>query len=200
MLDAERADPRAPGDRRMYLYFNYSESGALRWYVKVSRKGRRIGISEQYGTPAFDAAYEAAVTTLGGVLRVRRVKTEVKPGQPERRYLYVDVSQRGQVRHYVQLRNKLPKTRVRAESGTAAFEAEVDAAIAAQIALYGNEGDYINAQKQRNEPCPPCPPLKQSLARCAGTGTDISTASTGLAISASATRAWPPRPACNGPG
>lgn len=43
MLDTERRDPRAPGDRRMYLYFNYSESGSLRWYVKVSRKGRRSG-------------------------------------------------------------------------------------------------------------------------------------------------------------
>ena len=44
MLDTEKRDTRAPGDRRMYLYFNYSESGSLRWYVKVSRKGRRIGI------------------------------------------------------------------------------------------------------------------------------------------------------------
>lgn len=51
----------------MYLYFNYSESGSLRWYVKASRKGRRIGISEEYGTAAFDAAYEAAVAALGGV-------------------------------------------------------------------------------------------------------------------------------------
>lgn len=61
MLGTERRAPRAPGDRRMYLYFNYSESGSLRWYVKVSRKGRRIGISEEYGTSAFDAAYEAGV-------------------------------------------------------------------------------------------------------------------------------------------
>ena len=30
----------------MYLYFDYSPLGALRWYVKVSRKGRRIGIRE----------------------------------------------------------------------------------------------------------------------------------------------------------
>ncbi|WP_315719779.1 MULTISPECIES: hypothetical protein [unclassified Bradyrhizobium] len=92
----------------MYLYFNYSESGSLRWYVK----GRRIGIAEDYGTRAFDAAYEAAVAALGGVLRMRRVKGTNKPGQPERRYLYVDVSQRGQLRYYVQLRNKLPKTHV----------------------------------------------------------------------------------------
>jgi hypothetical protein len=58
------------------------------------------------------------------------------------------------VRYYVQLRNKLPKIRIKAEFGTPEFDAEVDAAIATQIALYGNEGDYINAQKQRNEaPC-----------------------------------------------
>jgi integrase len=157
MLETEERDPRAPGDRRMYLYFNYSESGSLRWYVKVSRKGRRIGIREEYGTSAFDAAYEAAVAALGGVMRMRRVKGTVKPDQPERRYLYADVSQRGQVRYYVQMRNKLPKIRIKAEFGTAEFEAEVGTAIAAQIALYGNEGDYINAQKQRNEPRPALP-------------------------------------------
>ena len=151
MLETERRDPRAPGDRRMYLYFNYSESGSLRWYVKVSRKGRRIGISEEYGTPAFDAAYDAAVAALGGAIRMRRVKATVKPDQPERRYLYVDVSRHGQVRYYVQLRNKLPKIRIKSEFGTPKFETEVDAVIATQIVLYGNEGDYANAQKQRNE-------------------------------------------------
>src|SRR5258708_39116971 len=36
-------------------------------------------------------------------------------------------------------------------------KAEVDTAIATQIALYGNEGDYINAQKQRNEARPALP-------------------------------------------
>jgi hypothetical protein len=56
----------------MYLYFDYSPLGALRWYVKVSRKGRRIGIREEYGTQAFDAAYDAAVAALGGVMRRRR--------------------------------------------------------------------------------------------------------------------------------
>ena len=157
MLDTEKRDPRAPGDRRMYLYFNYSESGSLRWYVKVSRKGRRIGISEEYGTPAFDAAYAAGVAALGGVMRMRRAKGTVKPDQPERRYLYVDVSQRGQLRYYVQLRNKLPKVRIKTEFGTAEFDTEVDAAIAAQIALYGNESDYIHAQKQRNEERPALP-------------------------------------------
>ena len=141
----------------MYLYFNYSESGSLRWYVKVSRKGRRIGIKEDYGTPAFDAAYEAGVAALGGAMRVRRLKTTVRPDQPERRYLYVDVSQRGQVRYYVQLRNKLPKIRIKAEPGSPEFEAEVDAAVATQIALYGHAGDYINAQKQRNAARPALP-------------------------------------------
>ena len=77
---------------------------------------------------------------------MRRIKGMAKPDKPERRYLHVDVSQRGQVRYYVQLRNKLPKIRIRAEYGTTEFGAEVDAAFAGQIALYGNEGDYINAQ------------------------------------------------------
>jgi integrase len=167
MLGAEKRDPRAPGDRRMYLYFNYSVSGSLRWYVKVSRKGRRIGISEEYGTSSFDAAYEAGVAALGGVTRMRRVKGTVRPDQPERRYLYVDVSQRGQVRYYVQLRNKLPKIRIKAEYDTAEFNDEVDAAIATQIALYGNEGDYINAQKQRSEarPVPPDTPAQPGTLR-----------------------------------
>jgi integrase len=157
MLDTERRNPRAPGDMRRYLYFDYSSQGVLRWYVKVSAKGRRIGISEDYGTPAFDAAYDAAIAALGGVKRMRRVKPTVKPDQPERRYLYVDVSQWGQMRYYVQLRNKLPKIRIKTEFGTPEFEAEIDAAVAAQIALYGNEGDYINAQKQRNEARPALP-------------------------------------------
>ncbi|MGB6637952.1 MAG: hypothetical protein WBF12_20045, partial [Bradyrhizobium sp.] len=150
----EEHDPREAGDRRMYLYFNYSESGSLRWYVKVSRKGRRIGISEEYGSPAFDAAYDAGVVTLGGAMRMRRVKSTVKPDQPERRYLNIDVSQRGQVRYYVQLRNKLPKIRITAEFGAPEFDAEVDAAVAGQIALFGNDTDYVNAQKQRNEDRP----------------------------------------------
>ena len=154
MLDGEKRGPREAGDRRMYLYFNYSESGSLRWYVKVSGRGRRIGIREEYGSPGFDAAYEAGVVALGGAMRMRRVKSTVKPDQPERRYLNIDVSQRGQVRYYVQLRNKLPKIRITAEFGTPEFDAEVDAAVAAQIALYGNDGDYINAQKQRNEERP----------------------------------------------
>ena len=90
-------------------------------------------------------------------MRMRRVKGTVKPDQPERRYLYVDVEQRGQVRYYVQLRNKLPKVRIKAEFGTPEFETEVDKAVAEQIGLYGDQGDYINAQKQRNEARPALP-------------------------------------------
>ena len=110
MLD-EKHDPRAPGDRRMYLYFNYSEAGSLRWYVKVSRKGRRIGISEEYGSPAFDVAYDAGVVTLGGAMRMRRVKSTVKPDHPDCRHLEQRCQPtRCQVRYYIaQLRNKLPK-------------------------------------------------------------------------------------------
>jgi integrase len=154
MPEAEQGAPRAHGDRRMYIYFNYSDAGSLRWYVKVSRKGRRIGISEPYGTPGFDAAYRAGVAALGGVVRMRRVKDGLKPSQPERRYLHIDVSQRGQVRYYVQLRKGLPKVRIKAGFGTPEFDAEVDHAITNQIASSGTEGDYANAQKQRNEPRP----------------------------------------------
>jgi integrase len=151
MLEKERRDPRAPGDTRMYLYFDYSLLGALRWYVKVSRKGRRIGITGGYGTEAFDTAYDAAVAALGGVMRKRRSAPDPLV-QPERRYVQADRSQRGQTRYYVQLRNGLPKIRIQGEVGTKGFDDECDAAIASQIALYGDATDHINAQKQRNEP------------------------------------------------
>jgi hypothetical protein len=48
----------------------------------------------------------------------------------------------------------LPKIRIRYEFGTEAFGNAVDAAIAEQIAQHGAQGDYPNAQKQRNEPRP----------------------------------------------
>ena len=41
------------------------------------------------------------------VKRMRRVKPTVTPDQPERRYLYADMSQRGHLRYYVQVRKKL---------------------------------------------------------------------------------------------
>ncbi len=134
----------------MYLYFDYSVLGALRWYVKICRKGRRIGIREEYGTEAFDTAYDAAVAALGGVMRRRRREPDPLT-QPDRRYVHADRSQRGQTRYYVQLRNGLPKTRIRAEFGTPEFDTDCDAAIASQIALYGDATDHPNAQKQRNE-------------------------------------------------
>jgi integrase len=151
MLETKQRDPRAAGDTRMYLYFDYSPLGALRWYVKVSRKGRRIGISEEYGTKAFDAAYDAAVAALGGLMRKRRSVPDPLV-QPERRYVQADRSQRGQTRYYVQLRNGLPKIRILSEFGTKAFDDECDTAIVSQIALYGDATDHIHAQKQRNEP------------------------------------------------
>jgi integrase len=154
MAGSDRGDPRTHGDRRMYLYLDYSKKGALYWYVKVARKGRRINLSEGYGTSAFDVAYEAAVAALGGVLRMRRVQADVMPDQPERRYLYADLSQRGQLRYYVQLRKGLPKIRIRDDIGSRPFNDAVDAAIAAQIAEYGTAGDYRHAQKQRSEPRP----------------------------------------------
>ncbi len=139
------------GTGECILYFEYSAQGALCWYVKFSRKGRRINISKEYGTPAFDAAYETAVATLGGVLRMRRVKPDATPGQPERRYLHADRSRHGQLRYYVQLRKGLPKIRIQGDLGTKEFSGAVDTAIAGQIDLYGVDGDCLNARKQRNE-------------------------------------------------
>ena len=165
MLETKQRDPRAPGDTRMYLYFDYSPLGVLRWYVKVSRKGRRVGIREEYGTEAFDSAYDAAVAALGGVMRKRRSAPDPLV-QPERRYVQADRSQRGQTRYYVQLRNGLPKIRIKAEFDTKDFDEECDAAIASQIALYGDASDHINAQKQRNEPRgepPAAPPTPHTL-------------------------------------
>jgi hypothetical protein len=65
------------------------------------------------------------------------------------------------------LRNKLPKIRITAAFGTSEFEAEVSAAVACQIALYGGDGNYINAQKQRNEerPAPPTAPARPGTLR-----------------------------------
>lgn len=123
----------------------------------------------------------------------------MKPDQPERRYLHVDVSQWGQMRYYVQLRNKLLKIRIKAEFGTPDFEAEVDTAIAAQIAIYGNESDYINAQKQRNEPRPALPTTPPNPGTLGGTGASTSAATTGLAISASANRALQTRHSFSAP-
>jgi hypothetical protein len=151
MLDGERKHPRDAGDHRKYLYFDYSPLGALRWYVKVSRRGRRIGISEEYGTEAFDAAFAAAVAALGGTMSKRRQEPDPLV-QPERRYVNADRSQRGQTRYYVQLRNGLPKVRIKAELGSKEFDDECDVAIASQISLYGDATDHIHAQKQRNEP------------------------------------------------
>src|SRR5258706_3596108 len=111
MLRMPPRDPRAPGDTRMYLYFDYSLLGVLRWYVKVSRKGRRIGIREEYGTEAFDTAYDAAVAALGGIMRKRRREPD-RLAQPDRRYVNADRSQRGQTRDYVQLRKGLTKIRI----------------------------------------------------------------------------------------
>jgi len=98
---------------------------------------------------------------------MRRRRTEPDPlVQPERRYVQADRSQRGQTRYYVQLRNGLPKIRIRAEFGTKDFVHACDEAITSQIALHGDATDYINAQKQRNEPRgarPAEPPRPHSL-------------------------------------
>jgi hypothetical protein len=74
MLEHKARPPRAPEDQRMNLYHD-TFRGRLRWYVKVSKTGRRIDIAEEYNTDErsdFHQAWEAAVRALGGVPRMRR--------------------------------------------------------------------------------------------------------------------------------
>jgi hypothetical protein len=49
MLAHKARPPRAPEDHRMNLYYD-AFRGRLRWYVKVSKTGRRIDITEEYST------------------------------------------------------------------------------------------------------------------------------------------------------
>ena len=81
MLRRKAGSPRAPEDHRMNLYHD-TFRGRLRWYVKVSRTGRRIDITEEYSTDErsdFHRAWEAAVHALGGVPRMRRARPDQAP-------------------------------------------------------------------------------------------------------------------------
>jgi plasmid stabilization system protein ParE len=96
MLETKRRPPRAPEDRRMNLYHD-SFRGRLRWYVKISKKGRRIDITDEYSTDErsdFHQAWEAAVRALGGMPRMRRTRPDQAP-LTTRRYLISDVSENG---------------------------------------------------------------------------------------------------------
>jgi plasmid stabilization system protein ParE len=167
MLDSKRRPPRAPDDHRMNLYHD-THRGRLRWYVKISKIGRRIDITEDYSTDErsdFHQAWEAAVRALGGVPRMGRAKPDEVP-VTTRRYLISDVSDKGQLRWYVQLRDKLPKIRIHEQFGSNEFNLAVDAAIVDQIGKFGDATDWVRAEKQRREkraPLPTTPPLPSSL-------------------------------------
>jgi hypothetical protein len=167
MLETKRRPPRARDDHRMNLYHD-TFRGRLRWYVKVSKTGRRIDITEEYSTDErsdFHRAWEAAVRALGGVPRMRRARPDQAP-VTTRRYLISDVSDKGQLRWYVQLRDKLPKIRIHEEFGSGEFNRAVDAAIVDQIGKFGDATDWVRAEKQRREkrePLPITPPAPGSL-------------------------------------
>ena len=167
MLVSKRRPPRAPDDHRMNLYHD-THRGRLRWYVKISKIGRRIDITEDYSTDErsdFHQAWEAAVRALGGVPRMGRAKPDEVP-VTTRRYLISDVSDKGQLRWYVQLRDKLPKIRIHEQFGSNEFNLAVDAAIVDQIGKFGDATDWVRAEKQRREkraPLPTTPPLPGSL-------------------------------------
>ncbi|QHP69808.1 hypothetical protein EI171_22430 [Bradyrhizobium sp. LCT2] len=139
---------RAPDDVRMYLSYDRSHK---RWYVRVARKGRKIGIREEYGTVEFDRAYVTAVVELGGTVRMRRVSPDVKPDDP-RSYLRADRSRHGQLRSYVQIRDRLPKIRIKAEHGTPEFDRLVMRAVESQLALYGDGTQQADAEKRARSP------------------------------------------------
>jgi plasmid stabilization system protein ParE len=168
MLETKRRPARAPEDCRMNLYHD-TFRGRLRWYVKVNKTGRRIDITEKYSTDErsdFHQAWEAAVRALGGVPRMRRTRPDEAPTTTTRRYLISDVSDKGQLRWYVQLRDKLPKIRIHEQFGSDEFNRAVDAAIVDQIGKFGDATDWVRAEKQRREKRQPLsitPPIPGSL-------------------------------------
>jgi plasmid stabilization system protein ParE len=168
MLETKRRPARAPEDCRMNLYHD-TFRGRLRWYVKVNKTGRRIDITEKYSTDErsdFHQAWEAAVRALGGVPRMRRTRPDEAPPTTTRRYLISDVSDKGQLRWYVQLRDKLPKIRIHEQFGSDEFNRAVDAAIVDQIGKFGDATDWVRAEKQRREKRQPLsitPPIPGSL-------------------------------------
>jgi hypothetical protein len=96
---------------------------------------------------------------------MRRTKSDEVP-PTSRRYLISDVSDKGQLRWYVQLRDKLPKIRINEKFGSDEFNLAVDAAIVDQIGKFGDATDWIRAEKQTREkrpPLPNTPPIPGSL-------------------------------------
>ena len=97
---------------------------------------------------------------------MRRTRPDEAPTTTTRRYLISDVSDKGQLRWYVQLRDKLPKIRIHEQFGSDEFNRAVDAAIVDQIEKFGDATDWIHAEKQRREkrePLPTTPPVPGSL-------------------------------------
>ena len=90
MLETKRRPPRAPEDHRMNLYHRHFFVDALRWYVKISRTGRRdrhqLKSIARMSEAISHQAWEAAVRALGGVPRMRRTRPDEVPATT-RRYL-----------------------------------------------------------------------------------------------------------------
>jgi hypothetical protein len=97
---------------------------------------------------------------------MRRTRPDEAPATT-RRYLISDVSDKGQLRWYVQLRDKLPKIRIYEQFGSDEFDRAVDAAIVDQIGKFGDATDWVRAEKQRREkrePLPTTPPRSRQPA------------------------------------
>ena len=95
------------------------------------------------------------------------------------------VSDKGQLRWYVQLRDKLPKIRIYERFGSDEFNRAVDAAIVDQIGKFGDATDWVRAEKQtRRKARSHCRLRRPFRAACVGTGRSTGRATAGLAISA----------------
>ena len=81
---------------------------------------------------------------------MRRVNADAKPDP--RSYLRADRSRHGQLRHYVQIRDRLPKIRIRAEHDTPEFDRLVARAVESPIALYGDGTQEADAEKRMRVP------------------------------------------------
>jgi hypothetical protein len=92
---------------------------------------------------------------------MRRTRPDQAP-LTTRRYLISDVSDKGQLRWYVQLRDKLPKIRIHEEFGSDKVNRAVDAAIVDQIGKFGDANHWIRAENnaRKREPLPTTPPVQ----------------------------------------
>lgn len=86
-----------------------------------------------------------------------RRKVDVMPDQPERRDRYADLNQRGQLRYRGQFRKGPPKIGTGATSAPRSSTTRSIRPLPGRSPSTAFDGDYLNAQKQRNAMRTPLP-------------------------------------------